>query len=63
MITDVRRALDDKDVDAISIATPNHWHSLDHHLGLPGGGRMCTSKTVQPQHPRRPNGGRNGATV
>jgi len=28
MITDVRRALDDKDVDAISIATPNHWHSL-----------------------------------
>ena len=25
---DVRRVLDDKDVDAISIATPNHWHSL-----------------------------------
>ena len=28
MITDVRKALDDKDLDAISIATPNHWHSL-----------------------------------
>src|SRR5205814_2829166 len=28
MITDVRRALEDKDLDAISIATPNHWHAL-----------------------------------
>ena len=27
-ITDVRRALDDRTLDAISIATPNHWHSL-----------------------------------
>jgi predicted dehydrogenase len=25
---DVRRLLDDKDIDAISVATPNHWHSL-----------------------------------
>ena len=25
---DVRRLLEDKDIDAISIATPNHWHSL-----------------------------------
>ncbi|MDB5320569.1 MAG: hypothetical protein JWN40_2200 [Phycisphaerales bacterium] len=25
---DIRRVLDDKNVDAISIATPNHWHSL-----------------------------------
>lgn len=27
-IQDVRRALDDKNIDIISIATPNHWHSL-----------------------------------
>ncbi|MGQ9588811.1 MAG: Gfo/Idh/MocA family protein [Planctomycetota bacterium] len=27
-VTDVRRALDDKTIDAISVATPNHWHSL-----------------------------------
>jgi predicted dehydrogenase len=25
---DIRTALEDRDVDAISIATPNHWHSL-----------------------------------
>ena len=27
-ISDVREALEDKNLDAISIATPNHWHSL-----------------------------------
>lgn len=27
-VQDVRRALDDKNLDAISIVTPNHWHSL-----------------------------------
>ena len=25
---DIRRVLDDKSIDAISIATPNHWHAL-----------------------------------
>lgn len=27
-LADVRQALDDKNLDAISIAAPNHWHSL-----------------------------------
>jgi predicted dehydrogenase len=27
-VRDVRTALDDKTLDAISVATPNHWHSL-----------------------------------
>ncbi len=27
-VKDIREALDDKNLDAISIATPNHWHSL-----------------------------------
>jgi predicted dehydrogenase len=26
--TDVRHLLDDKDIDVISLATPNHWHAL-----------------------------------
>jgi len=26
--TDFRKVLDDKSIDAVSIATPNHWHSL-----------------------------------
>ncbi len=27
-VADFREALDDKNLDAISVATPNHWHSL-----------------------------------
>lgn len=27
-VIDIRKALEDKNLDAISIATPNHWHSL-----------------------------------
>jgi len=33
---DVRKLLEDKSIDAISIATPNHWHSLMGDLGLSG---------------------------
>ncbi len=28
MRADLRKVLDDKNLDAVSIATPNHWHSL-----------------------------------
>jgi predicted dehydrogenase len=27
-VQDVRKVLQDKDIDAVTIATPNHWHSL-----------------------------------
>jgi predicted dehydrogenase len=27
-VQNLRRVLDDKDIDAVAIATPNHWHSL-----------------------------------
>ena len=26
--TDPRRVMEDKSIDAVSIATPNHWHAL-----------------------------------
>src|ERR1700734_1966276 len=26
--TDIRKLLDDKSIDAVSIATPNHWHTI-----------------------------------
>src|ERR1017187_6393482 len=28
VVQDIRRLLDDKSIDAISIAMPNHWHAL-----------------------------------
>ena len=28
LLTDIRKALEDKELNAVSIATPNHWHSL-----------------------------------
>jgi len=28
VVQDIRRVLDDKNIDAISVATPNHWHAL-----------------------------------
>src|SRR5438874_5353928 len=27
-VQDVRKVVEDKDIDIVSIATPNHWHSL-----------------------------------
>ena len=26
--TDLRRVFDDKEIDAVLVATPNHWHAL-----------------------------------
>lgn len=28
VVADIRKVLDDKSIDAVSIATPNHWHAL-----------------------------------
>jgi predicted dehydrogenase len=41
---DIRRVLDDKDVDCLSIATPNHWHSLATIWGCQAGKDVYVEK-------------------
>jgi len=43
---DFRRILDDPTVDVISIATPNHWHSLHAILALQAGKHVYVEKPV-----------------
>lgn len=44
--TDIRRVLDDPTVDAISIATPNHWHSLMTIWGAQAGKHVYVEKPM-----------------
>lgn len=43
-IADFRKALDDKSIDAISIATPDHWHAPAAILGLKAGKHVYVEK-------------------
>ena len=43
-VQDLRRVLDDKDVDAILVATPNHWHALATIWGLQAGKHVFVEK-------------------
>ena len=43
---DIRRVLDDKSVDIISIATPNHWHSLAAIWAMQAGKDVYVEKPV-----------------
>ena len=43
-VQDVRKVLDSKEVDVISIATPNHWHSLRCQSGHVRQEKMSLSK-------------------
>jgi predicted dehydrogenase len=45
-VQDLRRVLDDKDIDAVSIATPNHWHSLAGIWALQAGKDVYVEKPV-----------------
>jgi predicted dehydrogenase len=44
LVKDIRRALDDRNVDAISIATPNHWHALMTVWGAQAGKHVYVEK-------------------
>jgi predicted dehydrogenase len=43
---DIRRVLEDKSVDVVSIATPNHWHSLAAGLAIVAGKDVYVEKPV-----------------
>ena len=43
---DIRKVLEDKNVDAISIAAPNHWHSLMTIWGAQGGKHVYVEKPM-----------------
>jgi predicted dehydrogenase len=43
-VQDLRRVMDDKDIDAIIIATPNHWHALATIWGLQAGKHVYVEK-------------------
>lgn len=43
-VQDMRRVLDDADIDAIVIATPNHWHTIQTIWGLQAGKHVYVEK-------------------
>ena len=45
-VPDIREALDDKSLDAISVATPNHWHSLLTIWGAQAGKHVYVEKPM-----------------
>ena len=45
-VTDMRRFMEDKNIDVISIATPNHWHSLAGIWAVQAGKDVYVEKPV-----------------
>jgi predicted dehydrogenase len=45
-VQDLRRIFDDKNIDAVSIATPNHWHSLAAIWAMQAGKDVYVEKPV-----------------
>jgi len=43
---DLRKLYEDKDIDAVSVVTPNHWHSLATVWACQAGKHVCVEKPV-----------------
>ena len=52
-VKDLRQVLDDKAVDAVVIATPDHWHVAGHDSGVRGREARVRREAGVAQHPRR----------
>ena len=52
--TDYRQVLDRKDIDAVAIATPNHWHSRMAMAAIGAGKGSLPGKTRYPHAGERP---------
>ena len=46
LYTDIRKCLEDQSIDAVSIATPNHWHSLAAIWAMQAGKDVYVEKPV-----------------
>lgn len=50
-VTDLRRVLDDRSVDLVSIVTPNHWHALASIWAMHAGKDVCVEKPISHNFP------------
>jgi predicted dehydrogenase len=44
LYTDIRKLLEDKDIDAVSVVTPNHWHTLASIWSIQAGKHVSVEK-------------------